>query len=58
MHEIEAGEGVGADDVAQRCGSVPCAEIYVWVVEAATYVMVGGMDAEIGEEVGGEVGDE
>lgn len=58
MHETEAGGGVGVDGVAQRCGSVPCAEIYVWVVEAATYVTVGGMDAETGGGAGGEVGDE
>lgn len=58
MHETEAGGGVGVGGVAQRCGSAPCAEIYVWVVEAATYVTVGEMDAEIDGEAGGEVGDE
>lgn len=56
MHETEAGVGVGVDDaVVQRRDSVPCAEIYVSVAEAATYVMVGEMDAEIGGEAGGVV---
>lgn len=59
MHETEAGVEVGVDDaVVQRRDSVPCAEIYASLAEAATYVMVGEMDAEIGGEAGGVVGDE